>query len=408
MNTYFDNASSSYPKPDIVAETMADCVRNIKGNFSRGSSRDSIRIAEVFYETREMLSSLFNAEKSENVILTPNATIAINKILFGLDLYKKHILICPLEHNCVMRPLEFLRKNKILKYSVMPASSDGSIAFHKLKKHIKKNTALVVLNHTSNVNGLTQDLSQLKNNIGEIPLLVDAAQSVGIKDIDVQKSGIDFLVFTGHKGLCGPAGTGGMYIKNPDTLKSFIYGGTGSKSDSFEMPEFLPDKFEAGTPNIPGIFGLWAALRVRSSEFGVRSLISPPQVACEVGAPYPPTFMGGEGGGGVQSSELILDFINFLKTKTDFVVHCANDSSQQAPLVSISHKTQKISDIANELFYKYDIVSRVGLHCAPAAHKFLGTYPEGTIRVSFSKYHNQEDIEHLKKALILCSIGDRG
>ena len=377
MNKYFDNSATSYPKDPLVAETVATCLRDIKGSFSRGHTKDSIRIAEVFFETREMLAKLFNADKSENIIFTQNATMAMNNVLFGLDLYKKHVLVSPLEHNCVMRPLEFLRKSKILKYNILPANPDGSIIYEKIKKQIKKNTALIVINHTSNVNGLTQDINQIRKYIGNIPLLIDAAQSAGHENIDISKADIDYLVFTGHKGLYGPCGTGGFYLKDLNSLKSFVYGGTGSRSDSFDMPEFTPDKFEAGTPNIPGIFGLWAALKALPALTSCQSEIS-----------------------ATITSVPINSFIDFLKSKTDFEIYSAIEKEKQAPLVSISHKSLKITDIANDLYRKHEIATRLGLHCAPAAHRFLGTYPEGTIRLSFSRYHTPEDIEYLENSIL--------
>ena len=365
MNKYFDNASTTYPKPEIVSETVADTLKNIQGNHSRGFSKHSIKIAEVFYETRELLSNLFNAQKPENIIFTSNATTAINNILFGLNLYKKHVLVTPLEHNAVMRPLNFLTKSKIITYSCLPCNPDGSIILQKIKKHIKKNTALIIVNHVSNVNGLIQEIQNIRQYAENVPILVDAAQSAGITKIDVSSSNIDYLVFTGHKALKGPSGTGGFYIKNPESIKSLIYGGTGSKSDSIDMPDFSPDKFEAGTPNIPGIFGLNSALKVINS-IGIKT----------------------------NQIETLLDLI-----PTDYNIFCSCKRSQQAPLFSITHKSKKITDIANDLYNKFELVTRIGLHCSPNAHKFLGTYPEGTIRISLSTYHNNEDIQYLVSAL---------
>ena len=381
MNKYYDNASTSYPKPDIVAETVANTIKNVQGNHARGYSKDSLLIAETFYETREKLTKLFNAEKSENIIFTANATSAINTILFGLNLYKKHILVSPLEHNAVIRPLHFLQKSKILTYSFLPANPDGSIIFDKLKKHLKKNTALIVINHVSNVTGLIQNIKLLKK-YTDIPLLVDAAQSAGQIDIDITKSGIDYLVFTGHKALHGPTGIGGFYIQNPDTIKPLIYGGTGSSSGTLDLPKFTPDRFESGTPNIPGIFGLLVALSVPViSDHQPVPVISDHQ-------PVP-----------VISDHHIDNFKDFLTQNTDFVLHCSDDPNQQAPLISLSHKTKSISKIADNLYNNFDIVTRVGLHCALTAHKYIGTFPEGTIRISFSKYHTIEDIEYLKNAI---------
>ena len=367
MNLYFDNSSTSFPKPPEVALAMKDCISNVMGNYSRGENYSNLLIAERFYETRTMLSEMFNISHSENVIFTQNATLGMNTILFGLDLRDKHVLISPLEHNCVMRPLEYLRQNNNLQYEILPSEKDGSIKIGSIIKSIKKNTALIIVNHVSNVNGVTQDISKIKGVAPDISLLIDAAQSAGSERIDVSSWGIDYLVFTGHKSLFGPSGTGGFYIKKPETIKSFIYGGTGSVSDSLDMPSFTPDKFEAGTPNIPGIFGLWAALRHQPKTFDKMPLYK---------------------------------FINEIRAYPELNVYCAEAEESQGNLLSITHKTKNLTDFSNEMRKKYDIKTRIGMHCASMSHKHLNTYPVGTMRISFSPYHSATDYERLKEAIM--------
>lgn len=364
MNLYFDNAATSFPKPDIVAETVFDCLKNIKGNYGRGSSKENIKIAEVFYETRELLAKLFNIKKSENIIYTLNASSAMSTILFGLNLQNKQVLISPLEHNCVMRPLEYLKNHGILEYDFLPSKKDGKIIATEIKKHIKSNTALIIINHESNVNGLIQDIASIRNQVPDIPLLIDSAQSAGLETINVTELDIDFLVFTGHKGLFGPTGTGGFYVKNSQLLKPLIFGGTGSRSDSLQMPDFNPDKFEAGTPNIPGIFGLWSALK------------NPP----------PKT-----------DKPMIRNFIHFLKNNSNFNVFCAENDEDQGSVISLTH--HRLTEIYNTLCQKFEITTRLGLQCSPVAHKYLNTFPTGTLRISFSPYHSEEDILFLQNAL---------
>jgi len=366
MNLYFDNSSTSYPKPSEVARAMKDCIDEVMGNYSRGGYYSNLCIAEKFYETRTMLAELFNIIKSENIIFTPNATVGMNYVLFGLDLRGKHILISPLEHNCVMRPLEYLRKNNNIKYDMLPAEKDGRIKIDSIEKSIQKNTALIIINHVSNVNGVIQDISNIKRVAPDIPLLIDAAQSAGAEEIDVVNWGIDYLVFTGHKSLFGPSGTGGFYIHNPESIKTLIHGGTGSLSDSYEMPAFTPDKFEAGTPNIPGVYGLWAALKHHPKSF---------------------------------DRELLSSFFKHLKEQDYLNVYCAETIENQGSLFSITHKQLKLTDFANKLCTDHDIKTRIGLHCSPASHRFLGTYPEGTMRISFSAYHRASDLEKLKEAI---------
>ena len=417
MNLYFDNSTTSFPKPQQVGEAMSFCINNMKGSYGRGFTKDSKKIAEIFFETREIIKNIINAKTEENIIFTPNATTAINTILSGLFLQNtychserseesrrcfvpqhdrlchserseesrrcfvpqhdklchsecseeshypfKKVLISPLEHNSVMR---FLHNHQI-KYDVLPSDINGRILFENAPNYIKKDTSLIIVNHTSNVNGVVQDISQIKKYAPNIPILIDAAQSMGVENIDVSNWDIDYLVFTGHKGLLGPSGTGGFYIKNPETIQPFIYGGTGSLSDSFNMPDFTPDKFEAGTPNIPGIFGLHAALSNKPKPF---------------------------------DKQIVYDFIDFIKKKTSYNIFCSSDMTNQSSIISINHDKIPITKISDTLYNDYGIITRVGLHCSPAAHTFLKTHPEGTVRLSFSPYHNEDDIKFLKKAL---------
>jgi selenocysteine lyase/cysteine desulfurase len=314
-----------------------------------------------------LLAKLFSIDNTENIIFTPNATSGMNAILFGLGLKNKHVLISPLEHNCVMRPLEYLKNNHYLSYDVLPAGIDGKIIIESVKKSLKKNTALIVVNHMSNVNGVIQDIKQIKAAAPDIPLLVDAAQSAGAETIDVKNWGIDYLVFTGHKNLLGPAGTGGFYVKNPETINTFIYGGTGSMSTSIDMPTFTPDKYEAGTPNIPGIFGLHAALKYKPTPF---------------------------------DKKILTKFIKNIKDNDDINLYNAEKETDQGALLSITHKVMRLSDFMNRVNKNKNIMTRVGLHCSPASHMYLGTYPEGTMRISFSSYHTKNDVEELLDAIM--------
>jgi cysteine desulfurase family protein len=367
---YFDSATTSYPKQQIVIDAMSNCMTHIAASYGRGTSQHNLNIAETFYQTRDLLANLLNAKKTDNIIFCLNATTAINNILFGLDLANKHILISPLQHNAVMRPLSYLRRTANLDFDILPAFADGSIDYSTVKSAIRPNTALCIINHVSNVNGLITDISLYKQYIPDIPLLVDAAQSVGIQHIDIDKWGVDYLAFTGHKGLCGPTGTGGFYIRDVSTLKPLIYGGTGSKSDSIDMPEFAPDMYEAGTPNIVGIYGLNAAL----SQLDSRKI----------------------------DINLTLDFISFINNKTDFEILCASEPRSQSSLFSIRHQKISNTSIADKLYIDFNITTRVGLHCAPMTHQHLGTYPTGTVRISFSPFHTVEEIEHLKNGLMAC------
>lgn len=366
MNTYFDNAATSFPKPKQVSTAISNCLENIAGSYGRGSSTNNISIAQTFFDTREQLANLFNINDSSKIIFTLNATMAMNTILFGLNLKNRHILISPMEHNCVTRPLNYLQQKGIINYDTLPADTDGFIKINEIKQLIKPNTALVIINHESNINGVVQNLTEIKQQIKDIPLLIDASQSAGHFQIDNQILDSNFIVFTGHKALLGPTGIGGFYIKDQNKVSSFIYGGTGSISESLNMPEFTPDKFEAGTPNIIGVYGLNTALHNL------------------------PEYI---------NNQDIYNFIKELKYNTDYKVYSANDFSRQGFVISITHPTKSITDIHNLLQSKYNIISRIGLHCSPLAHQHINTYPTGTIRFSFSAYHRKEDIEFLLSIL---------
>jgi cysteine desulfurase family protein len=371
QNFYFDSATTNFPKPQLVISAMANFMSDIAGSYGRGTSSHNLYIAEITFQTRVLLANLLNINNPDHIFFSPNATTAINTILFGLDLTDKHILVCPLQHNAVMRPLHYLRKSVNLDFDIMPAAPDGTIDYTKVRSMLRRNTALCIVNHVGNVNGLIADISLHQRYIPEIPLLVDAAQSIGVQPIDVESWGVDYLAFTGHKGLCGPTGTGGFYVRDVSTVRPLIYGGTGSMSDSIEMPNFAPDMYEAGTPNTVGIYGLNAALL----ELSDRKI----------------------------NTNLVIDFISFCRNSTDFEVFCATEPRFQSSLVSIRHREISNTTIIEKLYRDYNITTRVGLHCAPIAHQHLGTFPTGTIRISLSHYHTVEDLEYLKKALLASS-----
>jgi len=374
LNLYFDNASTSFPKPQMVSESIKFYLEKVPGSYGRGFTASHKLIAEVFYESRELLTTLFHADKSEKIIITPNATISLNTILFGLDLRNKHVLISQFEHNSVLRPLNHLRQTVGLTYDFLNCDVDGSIILDDLPRQIRKNTSLIIVNHVSNVTGLIQNIHQVKKYVPGLPLVVDAAQSAGLEHIDIEEGQIDYLVFTGHKSLLGPSGIGGFYLKNPASIKPFYYGGTGSFSDSDDMPMFIPDRFEAGTQNITGILGLRASLNYLINQTG-------------------------------HDKKELFELLEFLKKETLFRVYCANYenqtdfTNQQSFLFSITHPHIKTSELANLLYTKYGIITRAGLHCAPTTHKYLGTTPSGTVRISFSSFHTQEEYYFLRKIL---------
>ncbi|HBM14741.1 MAG TPA: aminotransferase class V [Lentisphaeria bacterium] len=366
-NTYFDNAATSFPKPAQVALEITRYLDEIGGPYGRSFYDRSLTVSRAVEETRDKLSDMLGTSNSSGISFTSNATSAINLILNGIELKGKEVLISPLEHNAVMRPLRYLAKKNICSYRILPHFADGAINPEEIKSLLTEKTALVILCHESNVNGVIQPASEIKKIIGEIPLLLDAAQSAGHIPIEIDKNDYDFVAVTGHKGLLGPTGTGCLYSKNSEFIAPLIYGGTGSKSESFEMPEFMPDKFEAGTPNIVGIFGLKGALE---------------------NTPVPN-----------HSQNEFLEFIEEVKSLKKYKVFCSMNTEKQGSLFSIISNSVSVSDLGFKLFREYGIETRVGLHCSPLAHQSLGTYPNGTLRISSSVYHTQEDYEYLLKAL---------
>ncbi|HNW15530.1 MAG TPA: aminotransferase class V-fold PLP-dependent enzyme [bacterium] len=366
INKYFDNGATSFPKPPEVAEEIAGYLNEIGGTYGRSYHSKAIQVSKIVEETRNMFAKMINAHNSSNIVFTHNATHGINTVLKGLNLKNCEVAVSVLEHNAVMRPLTAIAEQNSIKIRFIPSFSDGLIDVSKVSEVITEKTALVVVNHMSNVNGVIQPVEEIKEIIGDKPILVDAAQSGGHIKIDVLK-GLDFVAFTGHKGLLGPTGTGILYIRNPEMLDSFIEGGTGSRSESVEMPQFMPDKFEAGTPNIAGIFGLRAALMNR---------------------PVP-----------AHSFKELAQLIENIEEIDGFNVVRANDINNQGALFSILSSVMDPSVLGMKLFEKYGIETRIGLHCAPLAHKHLGTFPQGTVRISFSPYHTNEDIEYLINSL---------
>lgn len=367
FNGYFDNAATSFPKPPSVATATAVYLNEIGGPYGRSAYGRALEVSRAVEGTRARLADLFGVRDSVRIVFAMNATQAVNTVLFGLDLKDTHVLVSPLEHNAVMRPLAALERAGLCRVEVLPHAPDGLVDLEGIGRVLTPRTALVVVNHISNVNGLIQPVALIKKAVGEIPLLVDGAQSAGNVDLSLEEWGIDFFAFTGHKGLLGPTGTGGLYIRCLERLLPLLYGGTGSRSDSFEMPEFSPDRFEAGTHNIAGIFGLFAALADR------------PDARHEEA-----------------------DFIRLIEKIRRLKTYClllAEDNGRQGRLFSLCHRSLPSSEVARRLFERHKIETRSGLHCAPLAHRTLGTFPDGAVRIAASPYHTPGDFDRLFDAL---------
>lgn len=365
---YFDNAATTFPKPPEVIEAVSDCLKNYCANPGRGGHKLSLQSGRVILEARELLAELYNSNSPDRIILTHNATEALNLALKGFLKKGSHVITTSMEHNSVMRPLKALEKLGI-ETAVVQCSRKGDIDISDIEKEIRKETVLITVTHASNVVGTIMPISEigsLAKNYG-LEFLVDASQTAGVYEIDVDKMNISMLAFTGHKSLLGPQGTGGLYIREGLDLTPLKEGGTGSKSDSLYQPDIIPDRFESGTHNTPGIAGLCAGINF-IKELGIANIRKHEQ-------------------------ELAQYFRDGLKGIKQIKVYGTQDIYKQAPVVSINIGEIGSSEVSYILDQTFDIATRSGLHCAPIAHKTLGTLEQGTVRFSFGYFNTREEIE---------------
>lgn len=379
---YLDQASTSYPKAPSVAQAVYDYLNGSGVNVNRGGYQAAYSVEEQIFETREQLLHLFHftSGKGKNVIFTPNITTSLNILLKGLLKPGDHVLVSAMEHNAVMRPLVQLSQNGIT-FDRIPCRSDGSLLIEKAEGLLRPKTRLLVCLHASNVCGTMMPLQEIGKFCQKHGLLfiLDTAQTAGVIPIDMEALHIDALAFTGHKALRGPQGTGGFLLRNElvSCINPLISGGTGSISHTEEVPDFLPDRYEPGTPNIPGILGLHAAL----SDLSHTDMMEIRQHELELTQYFIDGILQ------MDPQESSLRIIG----KKDICNRCA--------VVSLQTLNLDMARAAYELDASYGIMTRVGLHCAPNAHKTLGTYPEGTIRFSFGSTNTRDEIDLALHAL---------
>ena len=373
---YLDNASTSFPKAPTVATAMSDYITNRGININRGSYSLAYDVEDIIYTTRQRLNTLFNGHDPSHVIFTQNVTMSLNMVIKGLLKAGDHVLVSSMEHNAVMRPLTQLL-DKGITFDIISCDKTGSIQLESMDSLIRPNTVAMIINHASNVCGTIQPLESIGSicKAHNLQFIVDAAQTAGVIPIDVKACHIDALCFTGHKGLLGPQGIGGIILTKEmaQTLIPLIAGDTGSFSHLETMPTHMPDAFEAGTLNLPGIMGLNEGLSYIESQ-GMENIHNH-----ELGLTQ--AFLEG-----LQS----IDGIN--------IVGKQNIQTRTA-VVSITIDGMDPANIAYELESTYHIMTRVGLHCAPRAHQTLGTYPEGTVRFSFGYANTHKDVKSALSAL---------
>lgn len=367
---YFDNGSTSFPKAPGVAEAVGEFLQNGAFNINRGNYQEAYDLEEKVLETREMLLSLFHAEKHAEVIFTPGITYSLNYFIKGFLKPGSHVLVSGMEHNAVVRPLKQLEEEGI-EWEIVAADGKGKVKAADFVGAIKENTRAVIVNHASNVCGTVAPICEIGKICREkgVVFVVDTAQSAGTLDIDFENDFIDFLAFTGHKGLLGPQGIGGFLIRKElaERITPLIAGGTGSISDQLEMPAFLPDRFESGTMNLPGIIGLHAALKYLQ-EKGIEKIHE-------------------------KKMELTAYFLNQVKEFSEIRIVGIPENEGRVAVVSLDFLGRDNGMVAFDLEDMYGIMTRVGLHCAPVAHQMLGTYPQGTVRFAFSTWNTQEEID---------------
>lgn len=379
-NIYFDNACTSYPKPASVPEAMANYITSLGSNINRGCYDVAYKTEELVFETRELLKDLFNGEDSRNVVFTKNVTESLNFIIKGLLKPGDHVLVSSMEHNAVMRPLVQLSENNIT-FDRIPCHEDGSMDTSAIIPLIRPNTKAIIMLHASNVCGTLlpiKDVGQLCSKY-KLLFILDCAQTAGVFDIDMVDMNIDALCFTGHKSLMGPQGIGGFILKSHmiNKLNPLISGGTGSISHTEFIPEFMPDRFEAGTPNIPGILGLNASLKwIRDKGI---SNIREHEMSL--------------------TGHMLEELIQLESSTNKIKLIGRRNIESRVGVISITTTDDELSNVAYELEQEYGILTRVGLHCAPSAHKTLNTFPTGTIRFSFGPDNTHDEVDFVAKSL---------
>lgn len=375
MGIYLDNAATSYPKPEIVAKSMYDFMINNGTSSGRGSYQKAMQSDFLVYETRKLVGDLFKFKDYKKVIFTSNVTESLNLALRGILEENDHVITSSLEHNAVWRCLKTLEKERNITITKVKASKEGYTNPLDVEKEIKNNTKLIVFNHASNVLGTIQPIDEIgkiaKNN--NILFLVDAAQTAGVIEIDVNKSNIDLLAFTGHKSLLGPMGTGGLIVNCDYDIRPLKAGGTGGDSAYEYQPDYYPNKLETGTLNVSGIAGLKEAIKFINKET-IQKIHE-------------------------KESEIVNYAIYKLNNVKNIEIYGPKKSGDIVGVISFNLKNKRAEDVVNELDLKHNIMLRAGLHCAPNAHELIGTKEIGSIRIGIGYFNEKHEVDTLVYAL---------
>lgn len=376
---YLDNAATTFPKPPGVARAVYHYMTSSGANINRGCYNAAYDVEEQVLETRELLCDLFHGPDCRNVVFTKNITESLNVLLKGFLRPGDHVITSSMEHNAVMRPLVQLERAGV-SFTRAPCDDQGRLEVEALERCLRPNTRLAVMTHASNVCGTILPIAGVGRFCRKhgLKFFVDSAQSAGVLELDMEKLYIDALAFTGHKGLLGPQGVGGFVLTDElsQALEPLLSGGTGSLSHTEEIPDFLPDRFEPGTPNLPGILGLRQGL----------------------------LFLKETGVGVIREHEgaLARQFREGLKPLEEaglLRVLAGERGVERVGVVSLQTLRTELSQAAFLLDDRFGVQTRVGLHCAPAAHKTLGSYPAGSIRFSFGYFNTAGDVDRALSAL---------
>ncbi len=370
---YLDSSATSFLKPPQVAEAVFRSFNTI-GNAGRGAHAPTLNASRLIYDTREKLAALFGTPDPSRIAFTCNATEALNIAIHGAIHPGEHVITTACEHNSVLRPL-YLKEKEGTELTIIPADKKGRIRYDLLESSVKSNTSAIVLTHASNLSGNVTDLAFVSNFAKKhgLLLIVDASQTAGSLPINVVKMGIDILCFTGHKGLFGPQGTGGLYVREGLTLSPLKSGGSGIHSFDRQHPTDMPTALEAGTLNGHGIAGLNAGLDYILST-GVKNIHA-------------------------KEISLARRFVNGISEISDLKLYGDIDAPLRTPIISLNIGNMSSASVSDILWEDYEICVRAGAHCAPLMHKTFGTEKQGAVRFSFSCFNTEAEIDTAIRAM---------
>jgi cysteine desulfurase family protein len=373
-NIYMDNAATSFPKPECVYTAVDHFNRYLGANPGRGTHQQTVQAGSIILDAREALARLFNIDDCDNIAFTANVTESLNTGLKGILKAGDHVITTSMEHNAVARPLFALTRQGV-EWTAVPCSSEGILDVKLLEKAVKDNTRMICMLHASNLTGTIMPIAE----VGKIArdrgmvFMVDTAQTAGILELDVDKQCIDILAFTGHKGLLGPQGTGGIYVKPGLQIIPLKEGGTGSFSESLEQPSWMPDRLESGTPNTPGISGLLAGVKF-VMETGIDVIHRHEQ-------------------------DLTAVLLREMKVIKGIQIYGSSDSSQRTAVIAFNVEGIDCGELSMRLEHEHGVITRSGLHCAYLAHQTLGSVQPGACRLSPGFFTTEAQIEVVLKAL---------